>query len=60
MVAKEHPEVIWGRRRLIVMDILDSVEAAEDSSTNHDGSALDEEDWGGLVGAGATEEVEDI
>ena len=41
MVAKEHPEVIEGRRRLIAVDIIESEEAAEDASTDHDGDDLD-------------------
>ena len=44
MVAKEHPEVIEGRRWLIAVDVLDSEEAAEDASIIHDDSDLDEED----------------
>ena len=58
MVEKEHDEVIEDRRRLISVDVLDSEEADEDASINHDGAALDEEDGSGLVGAGVTEEVE--
>ena len=60
MVAKEHPEVIGGRRRLITVDVIDSKEAAEDDSIDHGGVALDEEDESSLVGAGVPEEVEDI
>ena len=41
MVAKENPEVIEGRRRLISVDILDSKEVAEDASIDNDDSALD-------------------
>ena len=41
MVAKENPEVIEGRRRLIDVDILDSKEVAEDASIDNDDSALD-------------------
>ena len=36
MVAKDHPEVIEGRRRLIAVDVLDSEEAAEYSYIVHD------------------------
>ena len=54
MVAKEHPEVIEGRRRLIAVDVLESEEAAEDTSINHDGAASDEEGGSGLVGTGVT------
>ena len=39
MVAKDHPEVIEGRRRLIGVDVLDSEEAAEDASIVHDDAA---------------------
>ena len=60
MVAKEHPEVIEGRRWLIAVDVFDSEEAAQDASIDHGGAALDEEDGGGLVGAGVTEELEDM
>ena len=54
MVAKEHPEVIEGRRRLISVCILDSEEAAEDATINHDDAAFDEEYGSGLVGTGVT------
>ena len=60
MVAKEHNEVIEGRRRLIAMDVLDSEEVAEDASIDYDDAALDEYDGSGLVGAGVTEEVGDM
>ena len=42
MVAKKHPEVTEGRRRLIAVDDLDSEDAAEDASIVHDDDALDE------------------
>ena len=42
MVAKDHPEVIEGRRRLIAVDVLDSEEAAEDASIVHDDADFDE------------------
>ena len=48
MVASEHPEVIEGRRRLIVTDVLDSEEVAEDGSIDNDGDASYEEDYSGL------------
>ena len=54
MVAKEHPEVIEGRWRLIAVDVLDSKEAAEDYSIFHDDDALYEDDGSGLVGGGVT------
>ena len=38
MVVSEHPEVIEGGRRLIVMNLLDSEEAAEYGSIDNDGS----------------------
>ena len=60
MVAKEHPEVIEGRRRLINVDVLDSGEAAEDASIDHDDADLDEDDGSGLVGEGVTEDVGDM
>ena len=60
MVAKDHPEVIEGRRRLIDVDVLDSEEAAEDASIVHDDAAEIEEDGSGLVGGGLTDEVQDI
>ena len=57
MVAKENTEVIEGSRRLIAVDFLESEEAADDASIIHDDAALDEEDGGGLIGAGTIEEV---
>ena len=60
MVAKDHPEVIEGRRQLIAVDVLDSEEASEDASIVHYDAAFDEEYGSGLVGAGVTEEVGDI
>ena len=60
MVAKEHPEVIGGRQRLIDVGVLDSEEAAEDDSLDHDGDVSDEEYGSSLVGEGVTKEVEDI
>ena len=60
MVAKDHPEVIEGRRRLISVGVLDSEEAAEDSSIVHDDAAEIEEDGSGLVGGFLTEEVQDM
>ena len=60
MSAKEHPEMIEGRQRLVNVDVLDSKEEAEGASiTNYD-VTLDEEDGSGLVGAGVTEEVGDM
>ena len=66
MVASEHPEVIEGRRRLIVLDILDSRESAEDGYIDNDGAASAEEDESGSgeacvrigVTQSVTEEVE--
>ena len=60
MLAKEHPEVIEVRQRLIAVDVLDSEEAAEGASIVHDNADFDEEDGSGLVGEGVTEEVQDI
>ena len=60
MVAKEHPEVIEGRQRLIDVYVFDSEEADEDSYINHYGAALNEDCGSGLVGAGVTGEVEDM
>ena len=60
MVAKDHPEVIEGRRRLVSVDILDSEEAAEDASIFRYDAAFDEEDGSGLVGACVTQEVRDM
>ena len=54
MVAKDYPEVIDGRRRLIAVDILDPEETADDASIVHDDAAFDEEYGSGLVGAGVT------
>ena len=60
MVAKEHPEMIKGRWRLIDVYVLESEEADEDDSIFNDGAALDEEVGSGLVEAGVTEEVADM
>ena len=60
MVAKEHPEVIEGRRQLIAVDVLDSEKEDEDASINHDGAVVDEEGGIHLVGTVVTEEVEDM
>ena len=60
VVAKDHPEVIEGRRRLIDVDVLDSEEAAEDASIVHDDADFDEEYGSGLLGADVTEEVQDM
>ena len=60
MVAKDHPEVIERRRRLIYVDALDSDEVAEDASIVHVDADFDEEDESSLVGAGVTEEVQDM
>ena len=60
MVAKEHPDVIVGIRRLIDVDVIDSDEAAEDASIDHDGATSDKEDESGLLGAGIPEDVEDM
>ena len=60
MVSKDNPEVIEGRTRLIAVDVLDYEEAAEDASIVHDDADFDEEDGSGLVGAGVTEEVQDM
>ena len=60
MVAKEHPEVIEVRWRIIAIDVLDSEEAAEGASIVHDDVDFDEEDVSGLLGAGVTEEVQDM
>ena len=60
MVANDHPEVVEGRKQLIAVDVLDSEEAAYDASIVHADAAFDKEDGSGLVGAGVTEEVQDI
>ena len=60
MVAKEHPEVIEGGQYLIAVGVLEYEEADEDASIDHDGADSGEEDGSGLVGAGVTEEVEDM
>ena len=57
MVAREHPQVIEGRRRLIDADFLDSQEAAKDGSIDNDGAALDEEDDSGSGEAGVIKGV---
>ena len=45
---------------MIDVDVLDSEYADEDSSINHESGASVEYDRSGLVGAGVTEEVEDM
>ena len=60
MVAKERPEMIERRQRLIAVGVPDSEEAAEDAAIYHDDADLDEEGGSGLVGAGVTEEVGDM
>ena len=45
---------------MIYEDVLGSEDKAANSSIDHDGSALDEEDGVVLVGAGVTEKVEDM
>ena len=68
MVVSEHPKVIEGRWRFIEPNVLDSEEAAEDSSIDNDGADLDEEDESGLGEAGVrtgvtqsgTEGVEEV
>ena len=42
------------------MDVIDSGDAAENYSIDHDGSASDEEYGSGLVGSDVIEEVEDM
>ena len=58
MAAKDHPEVIEVRRRLISVDVLDSEEAAEDAFIVNDDASFDEDYGSGLLGAGVTEEVQ--
>ena len=60
MASKEHTELIEGRGLLIGVYFPDFEEADEDDSIDHDRAASDEEDGSGLIGAGVTEEVEDI
>ena len=43
MVASEHPEVIKGRRQLIVTDVLDSEEESDVDSIDNGGADSDEE-----------------
>ena len=40
---------------MIAVDVIDSDEAAEDTSIVHDDDAFDEEDGSGLVGSGRIE-----
>ena len=58
MVAKDYPEVIEGRQRLITVYVLNSEEAYEDDSIIYNGAASDEYGRSGFIGAGAIEEVE--
>ena len=53
MLAKQHPEMIEGRRWLFAVDITDSGDASEDASINNYDASMDEEDGSGLVRAGA-------
>ena len=45
---------------MIAVDVLESEEAAEYVSIVHDDATFDEDDGSGLVGAGITEEVQDM
>ena len=58
MVEKEYPEAIEGRQLLISVDVIESEEATEDDSIDHDGADLDEQDGSSLVGSGVTEYME--
>ena len=68
MVASENPEVIEGRRRLIVTDVIDSEQAVEDGYIDDDGAASYEEDDSGSGEVGVitgatevgTEQVEEL
>ena len=60
MEAKEHPEFIKGRRRLIDVDVLYYEEASEEDNINNYDAAFDEEDGSDVVGAGIKEEVGDM
>ena len=42
------------------MDVIESEEAYDYSSMDHDGAASYEEDGSGLVGVGVTEELKDM
>ena len=52
--------MIQGRRWLIAVDVLESEDPDEDVSIDHNGDFWDEEDERDLVGAGVTEQVEDM
>ena len=45
---------------MIAVDVIDSEDAAEDTSIFHNDAALDEDYGRCLLGAGVTEEVQDI
>ena len=50
--------MVEGRQLLIAVDALESEDADEYDSIDHDGADLDEEYGSGLVGSGVTEKVE--
>ena len=60
MLAKKHHQLINERQQLLAVDVLESEEAAQDASINHDGAVTDEQYGRGLLGAYIIEEVEDI
>ena len=60
MIAKENPEAIEGRRRLIAVEVIDSEQAAEYASIDHDDADLYKDYGSGLVGAGVIKEMVDM
>ena len=60
MVASEHPEMIYGRRLLIAVDVLDPEEEYEDGSIDDYDAVSDEEDESGLVEAGVSTVVTEV
>ena len=60
MFASEYPEVIEGRSQLIVTEVLDPDESANDGSIDCNFSALDEEYERCLVEAGVSTGVTEV
>ena len=60
MAEKENTQVIEGTRGLITVDVIECQEEDKDYSIDNDAAASYEEYGSGLVGAGVTEEVEDM
>ena len=60
MVEKEHPDVIEGSWRLVVVGVLDSEKESQDASIDYDGDASDEQDNSGLLEAGVITDMTEV